>query len=99
MSATGLEVFDRTLQKTHIWLGDMMQELGTDDRHQAYTAIRSALHVRRDRLTVKEAAHLGAQLPMLVRGFCYEGLSPAETPSRGVNVSLIYLCRFIGGAL
>jgi uncharacterized protein (DUF2267 family) len=82
MSATGLEVFDRTLQKTHIWLSDMMQELGTEDRHQAYTAMRSALHALRDRLTVEEAAHLGAQLPMLVRGFYYEGWSPARTPSR-----------------
>jgi len=36
MSATGLEVFDTTLHKTHAWLKEIMKELGTDDRHKAY---------------------------------------------------------------
>ena len=30
MSATGLEVFDKTLQTTHIWLDEIMQELAGD---------------------------------------------------------------------
>jgi hypothetical protein len=33
MSATGLEVFDTTLQETNHWLKLMMGELGTADRH------------------------------------------------------------------
>jgi uncharacterized protein (DUF2267 family) len=36
----------------------------------------------RDRLPVPEAAHLGAQLPMLVRGFYYDNWKPASTPSK-----------------
>lgn len=28
MSSTGLEVFDNTLQSTHIWLDEIMAELG-----------------------------------------------------------------------
>jgi uncharacterized protein (DUF2267 family) len=75
-----LPVFESTLQKTHIWLNDLMDELGTQDKHQAYLALRAVLHALRDHLSVEESAQLSAQLPMLVRGFYYEGWVPAHTP-------------------
>jgi hypothetical protein len=34
VSASGLEVFDKTLQTTHTWLDDVMEETGPD-RHVA----------------------------------------------------------------
>lgn len=80
MSATGLEVFDRTLQTTNIWLDDVMDELGWTDRHKAYHALAAVLHALRDRLPVNTAAHLSAQLPLLIRGMFFEGWQPAKTP-------------------
>lgn len=81
MSATGLEVFDETLQKTNIWLKGVMDPLGVS-RRRAYELLRAVLHVLRDRLSVNEVAHLAAQLPMLVRGFFYEGWKPSATPQK-----------------
>jgi uncharacterized protein (DUF2267 family) len=80
MRTTGLEVFDTTLQKTHLWLKDMMQELHTDSRQQAYSVLRATLHTLRDRMTLEEAVKLGAQLPMLLRGMYYAGWTTAGKP-------------------
>jgi uncharacterized protein (DUF2267 family) len=80
MSATGLKVFDSTIQTTNIWLDDIMNDLGWRDRHRAYRALRAVLHTLRDRLSVDEAAQLSAQLPLLVRGVFFEGWHPAHKP-------------------
>jgi uncharacterized protein (DUF2267 family) len=80
MTAKSPAHFDSMLQKTNEWLRDLMRELGTNDRHTAYHALRAVLHALRDRLTVDEAADLGAQLPTLIRGIYYEAWKPAAVP-------------------
>jgi uncharacterized protein (DUF2267 family) len=82
MSSTGLEVFDKTLQATNHWLKLMMGELGTGNRRLAFNALRGTLHAVRDRIGPDNAVHLGAQLPMLLRGAYYEGWRPSRTPTR-----------------
>jgi uncharacterized protein (DUF2267 family) len=82
MSMTGLEVFDTTVQKANRWLKELNEHLDSDDRHRAYLCLRATLHALRDRLTVEEVAQLGAQLPMLVRGFYYEEWDPTAKPEK-----------------
>lgn len=70
MAATGLEVWDKTVQTTNIWLDEIMEEVGPD-RQAAWHALGAVLRTLRDRLPVELAVHLGAQLPLLVRGAYY----------------------------
>jgi uncharacterized protein (DUF2267 family) len=74
--------FANTLEKTHAWIAELQDILGSEDPHQAYMTLRATLHALRDRLSPEETADLAAQLPMLVRGFFYEGWRPAHKPLR-----------------
>ena len=71
MSATGLDVFDKTLQTTHIWLDELMAEIGPD-RQVAWHVLGAVLRALRDRIPLELAVHLGSQLPLLVRGIYYD---------------------------
>lgn len=73
-------IIERSVEKANIWLKELAQEFGDDDRRYAYRALRAVLHALRDRLTVDVAAKLAAQLPTLIRGIYYEDWDPSRTP-------------------
>jgi uncharacterized protein (DUF2267 family) len=74
---TKAAVLDTSLQRTHEWLHEIGDELGFDNERAAYAALRATLHAVRDRLPAELVAHLGAELPTLVRGIYYEGWHPS----------------------
>ena len=80
MSASGLDVFDKTLETTHIWLNEICNDLGPD-KQVAWKVLSTVLHKLRDRLPIGLAAHLGAQLPLLVRGVYYDQFEPSKLPT------------------
>ena len=86
MTPTRVDIIDRSVEKAYIWLGDVAEELGTEDRHHAYRVLRAFLHALRDHLSVDEAAQLAAQLPIFVRGVFYEGWDPSSTPERARDI-------------
>jgi uncharacterized protein (DUF2267 family) len=82
MSLTTFAPIESTLHTTDLWLTDVMEDLGWEDRSLAYPALQVVLHSLRDRLPVEAVAALGSQLPLLVRGIYYEGWSPSGTSVR-----------------
>ena len=91
MSTTGLDVFDKTLQTTNIWLDEIMEVVGPD-RGVAWHVLGAVLRTLRDRLPLGLAAHLGAQLPLLVRGTYYDQFQPGHDMER-VNTEDEFLAR------
>jgi uncharacterized protein (DUF2267 family) len=74
---TKAAVIASSVQKTHEWLRDIEDELHLKNEVSAYAALRATLHAVRDRLPVELVAHLGAELPILIRGIYYDGWHPS----------------------
>lgn len=79
--SSDLDVFDKTVQTTDIWLKEINEEIGPD-KQLAWQALGVVLRAVRDRVPAEEAAHLAAELPLLVRGTYYEQYRPVEQPKK-----------------
>ncbi|UUP16727.1 DUF2267 domain-containing protein [Nitratireductor thuwali] len=79
MTSTGPEVFDKTIQTTNIWLNEIMADHG-GDRQVAWHILGAVLKALRDRLPADLSAHLGAELPLLIRGLYYDQYQPSRQP-------------------
>ena len=89
---SGFDVFDRASYRANQWLDDLNAELGWEERYDAYIALRAVLQALRDVLPLEEVVDFGAQLPMVIRGFYYEGWGgapPAAPPDRDLFIALV----------
>ena len=80
MPHTHVTHLSHAAQQAQEWIRDLVARPPFQTEEQAYSYLRAVLHALRDRLTMEEAVHLAAQLPMMVRGFYYEGWKPSKVP-------------------
>jgi uncharacterized protein (DUF2267 family) len=59
------------------WVADLMRRLHWHERDTAFRALLASLHALRDALPKGEAVHLGLALPVLLRGFYFDGWRPS----------------------
>jgi uncharacterized protein (DUF2267 family) len=84
-----LSTFENTIHTTNVWLEEIMERMGWSDKHRALRALRVVLQALRDRLTIDDATHFGAQLPLLIRGMYYEGWHTAGKPLKQHRIEFL----------
>ncbi|RIV41377.1 DUF2267 domain-containing protein [Micromonospora radicis] len=86
---------ESSVDKTNLILKDIEQAYGWPkaQRNQSYAALRTVLHLLRDRLPVQESVEFSAQLPMLVRGIYFDGWQPQDVPIKLNRDDFLYEVR------
>ncbi|AEB45720.1 MULTISPECIES: DUF2267 domain-containing protein [Micromonospora] len=86
---------ESSVDKTNLILKDIEQAYGWPkaQRNQSYAALRTVLHLLRDRMPVQESVEFSAQLPMLVRGIYFDGWQPENVPIKLNRDDFLYEVR------
>ncbi|MEU4399479.1 DUF2267 domain-containing protein [Micromonospora orduensis] len=95
MADTMISAFESSLDKTNLILKDIETAYGwpKDRRNQSYAALRTVLHLLRDRLPVNESVEFAQQLPVLVRGIYFDGWNPSDVPIKLNRDDFLYEVR------
>ncbi|GAB4102306.1 DUF2267 domain-containing protein [Micromonospora taraxaci] len=95
MADAMISAFESSLDKTNLILKDIEDAYGwpKDRRNQSYAALRTVLHLLRDRLPVDESVEFAQQLPVLVRGIYFDGWVPSDVPIKLNRDDFLYEVR------
>ncbi|MEU8154236.1 DUF2267 domain-containing protein [Micromonospora sp. NPDC048986] len=95
MADAMISAFESSLDKTNLILKDIENAYGwpKERRNQSYAALRTVLHLLRDRLPVNESVEFAQQLPVLVRGIYFDGWVPSDVPIKLNRDDFLYEVR------
>ncbi|MEU7591070.1 DUF2267 domain-containing protein [Micromonospora sp. NPDC049230] len=95
MADAMISAFESSLDKTNLILKDIENAYGwpKNRRNQSYAALRTVLHLLRDRLPVDESVEFAQQLPVLVRGIYFDGWVPSDVPIKLNRDDFLYEVR------
>jgi uncharacterized protein (DUF2267 family) len=92
-----MNIFETVNAEARVWMRAVMSEGGTTDAETSLKVMAEGLRAIRERLTVEEAAQLGAHLPLLVRGIFFEAWDPGAHGAQSKTEVLGMLGRRCSG--
>ncbi|TDC28881.1 DUF2267 domain-containing protein [Micromonospora sp. 15K316] len=95
MAEQFISAVESSLDKTNLILKDIEDAYGWPkaQRNQSYAALRTVLHLLRDRMPVQESVEFAQQLPILVRGIYFDGWKPSDVPVKLNREDFLYEVR------
>ncbi|MEU4681180.1 DUF2267 domain-containing protein [Micromonospora sp. NPDC023737] len=95
MAEQFISAIESSLDKTNLILKDIEKAYGwpKEQRNQSYAALRTVLHLLRDRMPVQESVEFAQQLPVVVRGIYFDGWKPSDVPVKLNREDFLYEVR------
>ncbi|MFE9693762.1 DUF2267 domain-containing protein [Micromonospora sp. NPDC005806] len=95
MAEQMISAFESSLDKTNVMLKEIESAYGwpKEQRNQSYAALRTVLHLLRDRMPVAQSVEFAQQLPVLLRGVYFDGWQPENVPIKLNRDDFLYEVR------